>query len=456
MNFPRIMLAGASSGSGKTTITCGVLLLLQKMGFSPAAFKCGPDYIDPMFHAEITGAKTANLDLFFTGEEMLRSLMLEGALGCGIGVLEGVMGYYDGLGGKTDTASAYHLSKVTKTPAILIVDAKGASLSLCALINGFLGFREDSHIKAVFLNRCSKAQYELIKPLIEDECRLEVIGYLPQDRRFALESRHLGLVTAKEVANIRQKLEALARTLSETMDIKKLIELAAKAPDLEAKPLDIQPVAEKAPIIALAKDKAFCFYYRENLELLERLGARLRFFSPLEDERLPQGTSALYLGGGYPELYGKELSENRGLLAEIKGAGEKGLPILAECGGFMYLHSEMRDKDDRPWPLAGLIDAGCYFTGSLRRFGYSKLLAKNDNLLCKKGEGIAAHEFHYFESESPGESFLAKKPLREKSWDCIHGSKNLFAGFPHIYFYANPNFAKNFVKAAEEFGGMAK
>ncbi len=452
--IPRVMLAAVQSGSGKTTITCGLLQALIGQGLTPAAFKCGPDYIDPLFHGEVMGTQTGNLDLFFTDEVTATALLAQESEGCDLAVIEGVMGYYDGLGGSSDIASSYHLAKATQTPVVLIVDAKGASLSLCAVINGFLRFRPDSQIKAVLLNRCTKMQYTLLKPLIEAECKVDVLGYLPVDRRFALESRHLGLITASEVAHLKKKIALLADTLSETVELVRLIALANSAPALEVSPLTISLVTHHDPVIAVAKDKAFCFYYRENLELLTKLGAKLCFFSPLQDSSLPENTCALYLGGGYPELYGEALQKNQSLRQEIKAAVKAGLPTFAECGGFMYLHERMTDQNEQTWEMAGVLDGECHFTGALRRFGYIQLTARRDNLLCSAGDSIRAHEFHYFDSQGCGNAFYAEKPRNHTDWPCIHATKTMVAGFPHLYFYGNLGFAQSFVKAAEHYGGI--
>ncbi|MBP1736187.1 MAG: hydrogenobyrinic acid a,c-diamide synthase (glutamine-hydrolyzing)/cobyrinate a,c-diamide synthase [Oscillospiraceae bacterium] len=452
-SVPRVMLAAVQSGGGKTTVTCGLLRLLMRRGLRPAAFKCGPDYIDPLFHAQVIGTQTGNLDLFFTDDSTAVALLAEESAGCSLAVLEGVMGYYDGLGGVTDTASSYHLASVTHTPTVLIVDAKGTSLSLCAVISGFTGFRDDSMVQSVLLNRCTKAQYALLKPVIEAECGVSVLGYVPLDSRFALESRHLGLVTAAEVSNLKEKLDLLADTLSETVDLERLLALARSAPELEYAPLTIPPAVKSTPMIAVARDKAFCFYYRENLELLSKLGARLCFFSPLEDAHLPEGICGLYLGGGYPELYGKALEDNGTLRREIRDAVISGLPTFAECGGFLYLHESMTDQGGQSFPMCGVLPGACRYTGGLRRFGYITLTAEQDNLLCLTGDHIRAHEFHYFDSDSCGDSCYAEKPVSRAGWPCIHGTRTLFAGFPHLYFYSNPAFARQFVRTAEQYGG---
>jgi cobyrinic acid a,c-diamide synthase len=452
-SLPRVMVTAARSGGGKTTVVCGLLRALQKRGLRPAAFKCGPDYIDPLFHSEVLGAKSGNLDLFFTPEPVARALLGEGAKGCDIAVLEGVMGHYDGLGGTTDRASSWHLASATGTPAVFVADARGGSLSLCAEINGFLSFRPDSRIKAVILNRCTKMQFAVLRPVIEENCKIKVLGFLPKDDEITLESRHLGLVTAQEVENLRGKIDKIAALLEENCDLDALLSLAGEAEPISYEPLTIAPVTKSAPVIAVARDRAFCFYYRENLELLETLGAKLAYFSPLTDNALPAGTSALYLGGGYPELLARELSENAAMRGEIKQAIEAGMPAFCECGGFLYLHESMTTIGGETYPMAGVLPGGCRWTGKLRRFGYVNLTANRDNLLCRAGASIPAHEFHYYESDDCGADFTAKKALRGTEWACIHANEHLFAGFPHLYFYANPAFAASFVAAAEQFQG---
>lgn len=357
------------------------------------------------------------------------------------------MGYYDGLGGLSDTGSAYHLARETRTPVALVLDARGASLSLCAQLKGFLNFRRSNGIAAVLLNRCSPRQFELLGPVLERECGVQVLGYLPQRADFAIESRHLGLV-ADELPQLREKISAIAAELERCVDLKALIALAQSAPPLSYRPLKIKPITSFCPRIAVAKDAAFSFYYTENLQLLEALGAELVFFSPLADSALPPETHALYLGGGYPELHAERLSENRGMLNSLRKAARNGLPILAECGGFLYLHERLSDPNGKIFPMAGLVPGSCHYTGKLGRFGYIQLTAQTDSLLCKQGEGIPAHEFHYYDSDNNGAAFLAQKPLSRQEWPCIHAENRLFAGFPHLYFYANPAFAEGFVRAA--------
>lgn len=446
--LPRLLIGAASSGSGKTTVVCGLLRLLQRRGTKVCAFKCGPDYIDPMFHRSVIGVPSRNLDLFFTPPERTRALLMQNAGDAELAVMEGVMGYYDGLGGVTDEAGSAHLARETETPAVLVVNAKGMSLSLAALLHGFLEFRPDSQVRGVILNRISAGSYPMLKELIERELPgLRVIGFLPELPEAALESRHLGLVTAAEVDDLSEKLDLIANQMEQTVDLEGLLSLAGEAPPLCFEPLPVRPVeAARPPKIAVAEDRAFCFYYEDSLDLLRALGAELVSFSPLSDAELPEGCGGVYLGGGYPELYAKELSRNKTMLQSIRDAVERGTPCLAECGGFLYLHRTLEGADGGEYPMAGVIDARAYRTNKLGRFGYVTLTAKADTSLCRAGESIRAHEFHYWESEAPGGAFEARKPAGPRRWDCVHAEGNLFAGFPHLALASNESFARTFVE----------
>ena len=450
MSTPRLLLCAPASGGGKTTVTCALLQALMDRNLNPVAFKCGPDYIDPMFHSKVIGAKSRNLDLFFLGEDRTRSLLEQNSAGSGLALIEGVMGYYDGIA-MSHEASAYHLAKATSTPAVLVVDGRGSALTLSAVVHGLKTFRPDSGIQGVILNRVSPMLYPRLKECIEGETGVTVYGFLPSLPDCALESRHLGLVTADEVAGLKEKLKKLAAQAEQTMDLDGLLALAASAHDLNAGPLDLPEPVEGAPVIAVARDKAFCFYYADGLELLEKLGARLVEFSPLEDQALPEGTCGLYLGGGYPELLAEQLSQNTAMLSAIRDAVMGGLPTVAECGGFLYLHEMLEDVSGTDWPMAGVIPGRAWNTGKLGRFGYVTLTARIDGLLCEAGEELPAHEFHYWDSQQPGDSFRAQKPLSNRGWDCGVHTPTLYAGFPHFHFCAKPEMARNFVAAARRY-----
>ncbi len=440
--IPRILFAGTNSGSGKTTVTCAVLQALVNRGIKTGAFKCGPDYIDPMFHSKIIGAKSGNLDLYFLGENTMKYLFSKSAKDCEISVIEGVMGYYDGLGITSTKSSTYEVSRVLDAPTVLIVNAKGASLSVLASIKGFTDFRKDSGIKGVILNCCTENTYKMLAGEIERyfEGRIKPLGFMPVVKESIFESRHLGLVTAQEIDDLKEKMQLLAEKAESCIDIEGIIALSKSAPEIECESVEPERFAEKVKI-AVAKDKAFCFYYEDSLDALRQCGAELTEFSPLSDEKLPEGIDGLYLGGGYPELYKEALSENKSMLESIKNAISSGLPCIAECGGFMYLLESIEDVR-----MAGALKGGCHNTGKLTRFGYITLKANKDNMLCKKGEEIKAHEFHHYDADEPGDAFEALKE-NGKSWSAAVASDTLYAGYPHFHFYSNLDFATNFYKA---------
>lgn len=439
--FTRIMIAGTGSGCGKTTVTCGILKALINRSLKVAAFKCGPDYIDPMFHTEIVGTKSRNLDAFLCGENAVKYLFSKNSERVDVSLVEGVMGFYDGLG-KDESYSSYAISELTKTPVVLVVNGKGMSLSIVAMIKGYTDFMPNN-IKGVIINAVSPGIYPMYKQMIEEHTQIKVLGFLPSLPEARIESRHLGLITAGEIENLQQKLNLLADNVEKYIDINGLLELAETALPLEYEPVE---VLEKYPCnIAVAKDPAFCFYYQDSLELLEQLGAKLTFFSPLQDNDLPENISGLILGGGYPELYAKELSRNKSMLIAIRNAVNKGIATYAECGGFMYLQQAIADMHGNSNSMVGVIEGSSTLQNKLSRFGYATLKAKRDNLFCLKGEYINAHEFHYYDSDNNGCDFEAVKPNSGKKWDCIYATDTLIAGYPHMHFYGNIEFAKNFV-----------
>lgn len=447
---PRLMLAAASSGSGKTTIACAILQALTRMGEHPVSFKCGPDYIDPMFHRQVLGVPSRNLDLFFSDEATAAYLLQKNSENFSLAFIEGVMGYYDGIA-TTTKASSWQLAKATQTPVVLVLNCKGMSVSIAAQLGGYLSYQPDSQIKGVILNQVSKSIYPEIKALIEQRYDVAVCGYMPKMSDCSLESRHLGLVTAEEIGDLQQRLEKLGEQAMQTIDLPLLLKIAAQAPALAVPAVQL-PAPNPTPLrIGVARDKAFSFYYADNLELLEQLGAQLVEFSPLHDPQLPDDLDGLLLGGGYPELYADTLSQNRTLMAQIKASLQNGLPCIAECGGFQYLCEQLEGADSKSYPMVGFLPGSSFRTPSLRRFGYVRLTAQKDNLLCKKGEGFAAHEFHYWDSQHCGNGCIAQKPCRRSSWECVVCDENFWAGYPHLYFYANVQMAKNFLNRCNRF-----
>ena len=471
MKIPRIMLAAPASGSGKTLITCGLLQAFKNRGLHPVSFKCGPDYIDPLFHTQVLGIPSRNLDSFFTGRELTKALFCKNAAQADLAVVEGVMGFYDGVAGITTQASSWNLADITDTPVILVVNMRGMSRSVVALIRGFLQMEKQSHICGVILNQTSEVMCEDLRPLIEENCKIPVLGYVPKVTECVIESRHLGLVTPAEMTDLQERIEKLAEILEKTLDLEKILTVAAGAPMLQEQRMeDFYPELQvtatenckksgkeqnksqaQHPVrIGVARDEAFCFYYEDNLDLLKSLGAKLIFFSPLHDDTLPKDLDGILFGGGYPELYLKELEENESMRNSVKSAIENKMPSLAECGGFMYLHDTIFDSEKKPYKMAGVIHACCMKKERLVRFGYLTLNSKTDSFL-KKGETIRGHEFHYYDSEDNGECAIAKKPVGTKSWECVHAGSDHWWGFAHLSYYSNPKFAEKFAEACRSY-----
>lgn len=441
--IPRLLFGAPKSGSGKTLITCGFLEAVKRRGYNPVSFKCGPDYIDPMFHKYVLGVPGGNLDSFFLTEDQVRSQLKHRFYkeSKGIAVIEGVMGYYDGLGGILTKASTYDIARITDTSAVLIVDCKGASLSLAALTAGFLHYKKDSHIKGVILNRLPAMLYERLAPAIE-ETGVKVYGYLPENERFRLESRHLGLFLPEELSTLRETISLLAEQMEQTVDLDGLLKLAFHAVDLSVDfsgTVSIPGLRDAKKLrIGVAADEVFSFYYQENLELLEEKGAELIYFSPLHDAEIPEKLDGMLLGGGYPENHARALSENTSMLKSVKEAISGGLPALAECGGFLYLHKSLEGSDGAKYPMADVINAEAYKTERLGRFGYITLTGPD-------GTGIKGHEFHYWDSSDPGDTYTAQKPAGKRSWRCMHFKDNLLCGFPHLYYPSNPAFIEQWM-----------
>ncbi len=500
---PRLLIGAPKSGSGKTLITCGLLEAFARRGLRPVSCKCGPDYIDPMFHKYVLGIPGRNLDSFFLGEEEVREALRRLIIGrqAGIAVIEGVMGYYDGIGGNSDRASTWEIARMTASPAVLAVDGRGASLSVAALLSGFAHFRKDSRIAGVILNRVREQTFKNLAPAIERETGLPVFGYVPQSGDYAIESRHLGLFLPGETEALRERIGRLADQMERTVDVEALIRLAGRAERLQesgradmpqaagrpeilradgradmpqgesghmpcrvwrdrsGRPEEEADTGEKRRLrIGVARDEAFCFYYQENLELLEQMGAELVPFSPLRDTALPENVCGLILGGGYPENYAAGLALNEAMREEIGAAARAGMPMLAECGGFLYLHRTLEGSDGKDYPMAGAVDAAAFRGAGLSRFGYVTLTSP-------EGLTIRGHEFHYWDSGSPGTDWEAKKPSGDRKWRCMRQRPGIrgkgrgeFAaaaqiwGFPHLYYPSNPQFAAGWLAACGEFG----
>lgn len=354
------------------------------------------------------------------------------------------MGYYDGVGPQGD-CSTYHVAKGTQTPVILTVNVRGMYTSAGALIRGFRDFRAESGVAGVIFNQASPMLYGDLCAIARD-AGVKPLGYLPRADEAVIGSRHLGLITAAEITDLQTRLDRLGELAEECLDLDGILTLAAEAPELP-EPESVAPVVSGVRI-AVARDEAFCFLYEENLRMLEALGCEPVYFSPIHDAHLPDNVHGLYLPGGYPELHREELSRNP-IRREIRDAVADGMPTVAECGGFLYLHDTLDGVE-----MAGVIRAAAFGTKKLQRFGYVTLTAERDNLLCLAGESIRGHEFHYFDSEDNGRDFTAAKPTGKRSWPCVHAGETLYAGFPHLYFPANPAFAENFVRKAASYAAI--
>lgn len=435
----RILIAGTHSGCGKTTVTLALLSALKVKNIPLAAFKCGPDYIDPLFHREVLGLAGGTLDPYFQSPCLLRQSLSRYPQK--LSVIEGVMGYYDGVG-MEGLYSTYSVASASATPVILVVNVRGMYTSAGAILQGFTGFRPQSGIRGVIFNGASAMLYEGLKELAK-EAGLIPLGFLPSNKELSIGSRHLGLLRTQEVEDLSRKLRLLGELALETIDIEGILRIAGSAPPIEERQVKSE---DSFPVhVAIARDEAFCFLYEENLELKREMGAELTFFSPIRDRALPEKIDLLYLPGGYPELHIEELSKNDSMRESIRSAAQKGLPLFAEGGGFVYLHSSFEGKK-----LCGVIKGDVTIADRLQRFGYQELMAKNDNLLCRAGEAIRCHEFHYYSSEGAGESFISKKPSGT-SWPSAHGSSVMYAGFPQIYFPAQPHILKNILARALDF-----
>jgi cobyrinic acid a,c-diamide synthase len=444
-NMHSLVFAAPKSNSGKTMIVCGLTEVFKRKKYEVNMFKCGPDYIDPMFHRRVLGVESGNLDTFFTDDETTKYLYARKAEKADITIIEGVMGYYDGLGGQSERASTYEVARLTKSPVVLVVDCKGASVSLAAVIKGIKDYRSDSNIRAVILNRVSPMYYERLKSVIEND-GIEVVGYVPEKEELKLGSRHLGLVTPTEMEAFNKWVSNVADVLEKTVDIDRLHEIAKTSGFVSGSEPKISVLKNKVRI-AVARDEAFSFYYSENEELIEKTGGELVYFSPLKDKSLPENIDGIILSGGYPELYAKQLSENTDMRKAIKNACKSGVPVIAECGGFMYLQNEIEGNDGIKYEMCCVLDGKAYKTNKLSRFGYIELKCQKSGILGEKGSSIRAHEFHYWDCDKNGSDFTASKPLGGRKYDCIVHKDNIAAGYPHLYFYANPDMLYSYLTA---------
>ena len=459
-NLPRILIAAPKSGSGKTIFTCGLLNLLAKEGGASfdakgvAAFKCGPDYIDPMFHRKVIGVESENLDSFFSTRDEIKGI-LSRAQGKAT-VLEGVMGIYDGIGGTSGKGSCYEVASITETPVLLVLNGSGIGNTLIALAEGILKNDTNGLIKGIVINQTSETYYKALLPGFKDMLSkgfysAEMLGFIPKDKNLSLESRHLGLKLPEEIHDLKKQLDGFSRLIMDHCDVDEIKKIMIGAPDVNIpESLEEKEGGASDLRIAVARDEAFCFYYEENMRALREAGIETVEFSPLHDDKLPENVQGLLLGGGYPELYLEVLEKNSSMRNSIKEAIQSGMPSLAECGGFMYLMDAIRDHKDVPHQMVGVISGESQNTGRLSRFGYINIEAKRDGII-PKGSTIKGHEFHYFDSNNNGEDLTATKASGTATWNCLHMGSNYLWGYPHLYYRSCPSLVRGLKEAMMEY-----
>ncbi len=453
----RLVIAGTHSGSGKTTFTTGLMRALTKRAMTVQPFKCGPDYIDPAFHSFVTGRTCRNLDLWMMGEKNVRNSFANASKGADISIVEGVMGMYDGFGTKIDMGSTAHLSKVLTSPVVLVVDGKGMSSSAAAMVLGYKLLDPNVRLTGVILNNLhGERHYRILKEAIERDTRIRCYGYLNVNKNIQLESRHLGLVPSVEVPDLERKLDEIAAMVEETVDVEGLLSLAATtSPVTGATPLVEDAPANQGLRLAVAKDKAFNFYYEDNLTYLEGLGVDLIPFSPVKDKALPEDIAGIYIGGGFPEVFASELENNVSMREAILEASDKGMPIYAECGGLMYLCDHLVDLKGKTHKMVGVFDGQAEMTKRLQRFGYVEVEATN---IPFDGSNVSfrAHEFHRSTVGKVSQPAVYEvKRERDnrptENWTCGYKKNKTLAAYAHVHFLSAPRLAQSFVGACQAY-----
>ncbi len=440
MKTSSFLIAGTASGSGKTTLTIGIMAALKKRGLRVQPFKCGPDFIDPSLHTMVTNELSPNLDLRMCGREFCVSSFNERIAGKDVGVVEGVMGLFDG-----GVASSAALARELSLPVILVVDARSAAESVAAVVKGFEVYADDVHIAGVIFNRVGSARH---KKLIEDGmalgCESEIIGFFPRDIRFEIPDRHLGLYMGEENPLDREQLSQLASAVESHLDIDKLLELSVKHSTTSASP-SVGKIRQKAKVrLAVAKDKAFCFYYEDNFKILKEAGAELVFFSPLTDTTLPDNCSGIYFGGGYPELYAEKLSANRSMLQAVYAFGEAGGVIYGECGGFMYLCKRIMSLDKHSYPMSGIFPIAVQMKPRLSRLGYRNPHLMKSCFFGDANQELHGHEFHYSEIILSDQTvYSVYKMANNEAEGFVY--KNVLGGYIHLHLARSKDPVQTFI-----------
>ena len=452
--IPRIVIAGTASGVGKTTIVVGLIAALRKRGLVVQPFKCGPDYIDPGYHTRAAGRPCRNLDSWMLDDAQVTASFARACKGADIAIIEGVMGLFDGCDYNDERASAAQVAKLLGAPVLLLHDISGAARSVAATVAGFAKFDPALSVGAVAFNFAGSESHALgCASAVTRHGGPPMIGWLPCNEQLSVPERHLGLILEDEQGNTAKLIEQLGHEISKRFDLDAVLQLARTASPLKvtaATPTHVHSV--NAPLLAVARDEAFSFYYPDNLDLLAAAGARIAFFSPIRGERLPAGTAGVYLGGGYPELYARALSENKSLWEDLRALHEHGAPILAECGGFMVLTEALIDREGNRWPMAGLVPGTVRMTDRLAGLGYRYATALKTNLLAEPGEMLRGHEFHYSIWDDPsgtqtGRNAWSARSTKPDSPALPLGfaERDLLASYLHIHLGQKPDLASRFV-----------
>ncbi len=434
-----IIIASNCSGGGKTTFTLGLMRLLKDKGYDIAPYKIGPDYIDPAFHEKVTGNPSRNLDYFLQGEEGLKAVYSRGR--GEIGIIEGVMGIYDGMG-CTSEASTAHVSQLLDIPVILVLTPRASSVTFVSEVSGILEF-SGIDFAGIILNNITESYYSLLKTIFDKKIDVPLLGYVPKDERISLKSRHLGLVQSSEVDDLDEKISTIAELIEDNVDVDRLLNCLVETERFN----DNFHLRKRGLKIGIARDKAFSFYYKENIELLEEIG-EIKYFSPLEDEKLPDKLDFIYIGGGYPEVFREELSKNTSFIQSLKDKLEDGLPCYAECGGLMYLMEEIEGEK-----MVGVFKGESVMTDKLNNFGYTFIDVK-ENSLIRRALKVRAHEFHKSTINSDEEKvYTLEKRAYDgslKSWKCGYIKKNTLGAYAHIHFFSNIEFLKEIINSCKE------
>lgn len=458
--FPKaFIISSTGSSSGKTVLSLGLMALLRRMGLRVQAFKAGPDYIDPGLHELLLKRPCYNLDTWMMGEDGVKGAFFRNMAGPDIGVIEGAMGLFDGKAGSSGQGSTAHIGRLLDIPVLLVVNAAKTGSSVGAIVKGFSEFDDRVRVKWVLFNMVgSVTHYNMLKDSIPPRLGVKVIGFFPRDPSLAVPERHLGLVTSDDIDKAAwfRLLRRASGLVKKNIDVKAFID---SIPRIK---VDGRPAKEKGdclsgePVrIAVARDKAFSFYYEENLEILRRYGAEIAFFSPMKDKGLPRGVKGVYIGGGYPELYAKELGKNLSMKSGIREAAETGMPIYAECGGLMYLGRAIRDLKGRAFSMAHVFPWTTRTGLKRKAIGYREVVAKKGCPLLSPGGLIRGHEFHYSSmSRKPGSA--VKRVFRVKGSfggpsEEGYVRKNVLATYVHLCFASNPEFAGRFIERARLF-----